>query len=120
MLGRVLEARVEEVRGPDEQGGLQWRATIRYEYEARGERRISDQLWIGSRSLSPSRDRDEPQRWVDRFPAGSEVTVLVDPADPRQAVLVPEIPRGQVGGLVAVGLALVGAGLFVLARSAGR
>ncbi len=118
-VGRVLEARLEEQRGPEEQGFPQWRLVIRYAYEAHGEPRVSNQLWIGSRGVGPSRDRDAQQRWADRFPAGAEVTVWFDPADPRQAVLVPEVPRGQVGGLVAVGLVLLAAGGYGLARSLG-
>ncbi len=117
MVGRVVESRVEEVPGDPEQGGSQWRLALRYAYEARGERRLSDQVWIGSRAIGPSQDRTEPQRWVDRFPAGAEVTVWVDPADPGEAVIVPEQPRAQVAALLAVGLLLAVAGSLLLARS---
>jgi hypothetical protein len=119
MPGKVLEARIEEQSGPREQDFPRWRFAIRYGYEARGQSRVSDQIWIGSRARSFSQDRDEEQRWVDRFPAGADVTVWVDPADARQAVLVPEIPRGQVGALVVAGMVLAGIGLWLLARPAG-
>ena len=53
---------------------------------------------------------------MDRFPAGREVDVWFDPEDPRRAVLVRGAPRGEVAALVALGTALVGVGLFLLAR----
>jgi hypothetical protein len=67
-----------------------------------------------------SEDPGSPRRWVERFPAGTEVQVWFDPADPRQAVLVRDVPPAQVTATVVVGAALVAIGLFALARSVGR
>jgi hypothetical protein len=44
------------------------------------------------------------------------VDVWFDPADPRRAVLVRGLPRGEVTVLVVLGTALAGVGLFFLAR----
>jgi hypothetical protein len=119
VAGRVLDSRVEEEHGgPGEQGWPRYRVAIRYAYEARGRTYESDQLWLGSRSVPSTQDREPHQEWADRFPAGREVDVWFDPADPRRAVLLRGAPRGEVAAYVALGLALLGAGLFVLARSA--
>jgi hypothetical protein len=114
--GRVLASYVEEEHGgPEEQGWPRFRFVIRYAYEARG-RHESEQVWIGSTSAPAAQDREWHQKWVDRFPAGREVDVWFDPADPRRAVLVRGVPRGEVATLVVLGTALVGVGLFFLAR----
>ncbi|HSD21770.1 MAG TPA: DUF3592 domain-containing protein, partial [Anaeromyxobacter sp.] len=60
------------------------------------------------------------REWVERFPAGRVVTVWLDPADPRQAVLVPGVPRTQLAVLFLAGAALLGIGFFALTRGLGR
>jgi hypothetical protein len=119
-LGRVVASRVEEQGGPEEQGYPRFRFEVRYAYEARGRAHEGDQLWIGSRLVAPSQDRAWHQALVDRYPVGREVEVWFDPADPAQAVLVRGSARGDVVALVAAGVALLGAGLFVLGRAPGR
>lgn len=118
--GRILESRVELLRAADEEGPARHAFVIRYAYEARGRPQESDQVWIGSATASMSEDPGSPRRWVERFPAGTEVQVWFDPADPRQAVLVRDVPPAQVTATVVVGAALVAIGLFALARSVGR
>jgi hypothetical protein len=118
--GRVLESRVEASNAPDEQQGTRYGFVIRYAYEARGGRHVSEQVWIGSAAGSVSENEAWPRRWVERFPAGSEVPVFFDPADPRQAVLVQGVPASQTRVLVGVGSVLLAAGAFWLARLAGR
>lgn len=114
--GRVLAAHVEELPGPAEQGGPQFRPVIRYAFEARGRAHESEQLSIDASAGAASSDAQEARRWVDRHPAGTVVDVWFDPADPRRSVLV----RGDVGVSVFVtvglGLALAAVGLFALAR----
>jgi hypothetical protein len=117
---RILVSEVEELGGPSEQGYPRHRLVVRYAYEARGRTHESDQLWVGSRGAMPAQDRELVRRWADRFPAGSVVDAWYDPADPRQAVLVPGAPRSQLAGLLVLGLVLAGAGLWLLARAAGR
>jgi hypothetical protein len=114
--GRVVEARVEELPGPAEEGGPKFRAVVRYRYEARGRTWESEQVALGASPSDASPDRAEAQRRVDRHPAGREVDVWFDPRDPGQAVLVRGVPRAQTAVTVVVGLALVGVGLFALAR----
>jgi hypothetical protein len=115
--GRVLSSRVEEEHGgAEEQGYPRWRFDVRYAYEVRGRTYESGQVWYGSSSAPASQDRAWHQQWADRFPAGGEVDVWYDPADPGRAVLVRGPPRGELAAYLAVGIALVAAGLFVLAR----
>lgn len=115
---RILESRVERLEPSDEQAWERFALVLRYEYEARGRTRESRQVWIGSSAATPSDDPRALRRWVERFPAGQDAPVWFDPADPAQAVLVRELPRGQVGVSLVVGAVLVAAGLYGLARLA--
>ncbi len=114
--GRVVAAYVDEIPGPAEEGGPKFRPVVRYTYEARGRTYESEQVSVGSSPVSTSTDREGAQRSLDRFPAGRDVDVWLDPADPRQAVLVRGVPRSQVVAGIAIGIALIGVGLFALAR----
>ncbi len=125
-VGRVIDSRVMlESRPPteteqEERGPPRWGIAIRYGYEARGGRHESEQVWIGSATAAVYLEEARARAWVERFPAGRDVTVWFDPADPRQAVLVPGVPPGQVAVLYVLGAALFGIGFFVLARGLGR
>ncbi len=114
--GRIVESRVRLLSEADEQRSRRWGFVIRYTYEARGRTLESEQVWIGSAAAAEYVDEGRAREWVERFPAGAEVTVFFDPADPRQAVLVPGVPSTQIAVLVVAGLALVGVGVFALAR----
>lgn len=126
-LGRVIDSRVVlESRGiptateQEERGPPRWGIAIRYAYEARGQRHESAQVWIGSATAAFYLEEAGARAWVERFPVDREVTVWFDPADPRQAVLVPGVPRGQIAVLYVLGAALLGIGFFALARGLGR
>jgi hypothetical protein len=112
--GRVVVSYVDEIPAPAEEGGPRFRSVVRYAYEARGRRFESDRIGVGSHAASS--DRDEARRWVERHPVGREVDVWLDPADPSRAVLVRGVSKAQVAAAVAVGIALVGLGMFALAR----
>lgn len=114
--GRIVDARVEELPGPAEEGGPRFRAVVRYAYEGRGRTYESEQVSVGSSPAETTSDRGEAQRQVDRHPAGRDVEVWFDPRDPREAVLVRGVPPAQIAATVVVGVALVGIGLFALAR----
>jgi hypothetical protein len=114
--GRVVASHVEEVERPAEEGGPLYRSVVRYAYEARGRTWESGQVAVGAAAAAAHLHPDEARRAIAPFPVGREVDVWFDPADPRQAVLVRGAPRGQILAAIAVGLALLGIGLFVLAR----
>jgi hypothetical protein len=114
--GRIVVSQVEEIPGPAEEGGPRFRSVLRYEYEARGRRYESDQIAVGSHAGSASSDPQEARRWVERHPAGRDVDVWFDPGDPRRSVLVRGVSRAQVVAAVAIGIALLGLGMFALAR----
>lgn len=114
--GRILEARVEELPGPAEEGGPRYRPVVRYAFEARGRTWESDQVSVDAPPGDASPDAAEARRAVERHPAGSAVDVWFDPADPRRSVLVPGAAPGPVYLAVALGLALLAVGLLALAR----
>ena len=119
-VGRVVESRVQLLSEADEQGPRRWGFVIRYAYEARGGAQESEQVWIGSAAAGVYTDEARAREWVERFPAGRVVMVWLDPADPRQAVLVPGVPRTQLAVLFVAGAALLGIGFFALSRGLGR
>jgi hypothetical protein len=114
--GRIVVSRVDEVPGPAEEGGTRYRAVVRYAYEARGRGYESERVSVGSHAGTTSSDPGEARGWVRRYPAGAEVDVWFDPSDPSRAVLVRGVSTAQVALAIAVGLALVGLGMFALAR----
>jgi hypothetical protein len=114
--GRVVVSHVDEIPAPAEEGGPRFRAVIRYAYEARGRRLESDRIAVGSHAGTASSDREEARRWVERHPVGRDVDVWFDPADPSRSVLVRGVSMAQVAAAVAIGIALVGLGMFALAR----
>lgn len=114
--GRVVAAYVDEIPGPAEEGGQRFRPVVRYTYEARGRTYESDQVSVGSSPESTTSDREEARRLVERHPAGSGVDVWFDPGDPRRSVLVRGVASAQAIAAVVIGLALVGLGMFALAR----
>lgn len=114
--GRIVAAHVEELPGPAEQGGPRYRVVIRYGFEARGRTWESEQVGIGSPAPAETADAGEARRLVARRPVGTVVDVWYDLADPRRSVLERATPGVQVIAPFAIGVALVGVGLFALAR----
>lgn len=114
--GRVVAAHVEELPGPAEEGGTRYRAIVRYAFVARGRTWESEQVGIGSPAPAETADAGEARRLVARRPVGTVVDVWYDPADPRRSVLERATPGVQVIAPFAIGVALVGVGLFALAR----
>ncbi len=114
--GRVVRAEVEEIPRTSEEGGPGFRPLVRYAFEARGRTYESERISIGEASGLESSDAQDARRIVDRYPSGAEVDVWFDPRDPGRSVLVPGIPRAEIVVAVAIGIALVGIGMFLLAR----
>lgn len=113
--GRVVVSSVDEVPAIVEQGGPRFRALIRYTYDVRGRSHESDRIAFGA-SVGSEVSESDAREWVERYPAGSDVDVWFDPGDPSRAVLVRGIARGQVLAALAIGISLLGFGIFRLAR----
>ncbi len=113
--GRVVGAEVEEIPRTSEEGGTRFLPVVRYAFEARGHTYASDRVSIGA-STAPDTDAEAARRMVERYPPGSDVDVWFDPRDPRRSVLVPGIPTSQIVVALVTGIALLGIGMFVLAR----
>ncbi len=118
--GRIVRADVEEIPRTSEEGGPQFRPVVRYAFEVGGRRYESERVSIGSATGSGTSDPGDARRLVGRYPSGTEVDVWFDPRDPRRAVLVTGIPSAQIVVAVVTGMALLGIGMFVLARGARR
>lgn len=119
--GKILESRVDRVdTSGDEDRPERFRLVIRYSFEARGVRRQSSQVWMGSPAAAVSEHPRAAGEWVERFPAGAEVPVWFDPANPDQAVLVHDVPRAHLTALYVIGGILAAVGFIALARGGSR
>ena len=112
--GRVIES--QPVRSSAPSGGESragWYPTgvrLAYEYTVRGERFVGHQsTWRGYRPTL-----DNVVRRAHRYPVGSEVTVWVNPGQPRHAVLEPGFGLMNVVG-TALGFSLFALGVYILA-----
>lgn len=114
--GRIVLAKVEQLPRTSEEGGPQFQPVVRYAFEAHGRTFESERISAGGAETIGSSDEGDARRLVERYPSGAEVDVFFDPRDPRRSVLVRGVPPARVAILVAIGVALVGIGLFVLAR----
>ena len=114
--GRIVRAIVEQAPRTSEEGGPQFRPLVRYAFEAHGRTFESERISVGSGETIASSDEAEARRLVERYPSGSEVDVWFDPRDPHRSVLVRGVSIPQIVVTVAIGIALVGVGLFVLTR----
>ena len=83
---------------------------------------FGEEIWaaarvsVGGAETAASADEADARRVVERYPSGAEVDVWFDPRDPRRSVLVRGAATAPLVAVVAIGLALAGAGLFALAR----
>ena len=85
----TVEGAIEETGVLTDPGGryTTYYPTVRYHYEVKGHRYVSDRLWFGGTgSLSI---RGWATTIADKYDAQREVTVYVSPTDPRVAVLEP-------------------------------
>jgi hypothetical protein len=101
--GRVISTDIVKWVRP--QGGWAYAPAILYEYEVDGKPFGSNVVHTGlSATESSYRASSAAELYVERFPAGSEVTVWYDPADPANAVLEPGGGGGQAAILLAVAI----------------
>lgn len=114
--GRVVRAEVEESRRTSEEGGARFKPVVRYAFEVRGRTYESERISAGAGTGVDSADPQDARRVVGRYPSGAEVDVWFDPLDPRRSVLVVGVPTTEIAVAVAIGIALVGIGMFILAR----
>ncbi len=81
--GRVLSS---EVQSKSDSDGTTYGPDVVYEYTAAGAQHKGSRVHLMDGSSS---DIGYAQKLVHRFPAGAEVEVYVNPADPYESVLVP-------------------------------
>lgn len=83
--GVVLRSWLEE---SSSRAGPQWTVRVRYRYTVDGTAYESDRGSYPEKTLGA---REEAEREVSRYPAGSVCTVHYDPADPARACLEPGV-----------------------------
>src|SRR5512138_3728853 len=114
--GRVVRADVEELPRISEEGETKFRPVVRYAFEARGHTYESERVAVGAPAAPDATDAEDARRLVERYPTGAEVDVWFDPRDPRRSVLERGVSTAQIAVPVAIGIALLGIGMFALAR----
>lgn len=81
---------------------------VEYRYEVNGVRQYGDVLQVGHSSASRAKNR----ALLQRYPAGADVEVHYDPADPSTAVLIPGGGRNMLAPIAAM-LVLIGGGMWI-------
>ena len=112
--GRITRSGVQEHRS--KQKGTGYLAVISYDYTVGRRRYSATRVRFGDFGGAFSSDG---RRVVERYPAGSAVTVFVSPRNPRAAVLEPGFQLETLV-LAAIGLFVVVPSARHLARAAGR
>ncbi|POR57050.1 DUF3592 domain-containing protein [Bosea psychrotolerans] len=106
--GRVTESRVEQ-RSTTEDGRTRtsYAPVVEFTYQVRGHSFSSRQIALG---MQISGSQGSAEKLVDRYPAGAEVEVHYDPANPSQAAL--ENPTGASWILLGIALFCFGVALY--------
>ncbi|WP_028865761.1 DUF3592 domain-containing protein [Psychromonas aquimarina] len=108
-----------EVRSCGRGQGLnskEYRADIFYRYSLNGYELNGDLLYSGYQCQN---NRQGAQDWVDSFPAGTAVTVYVNPDKPKEAVLVNGIHLEHIGRPLA-GLLMAWLAVFMFFKLRGN
>ncbi len=104
--GEVVSSSVETHRGSGRNSSTTYHAEVHYTYEVNGRTYDGNRVAYGDYgSSSPSHAR----RIVNRYPAGTEVTVHYRPDDPEQCVLEPGM-KLQAWFVPGLGLVFFGVG----------
>jgi hypothetical protein len=112
----TARAAVSEGKEPGKRGGFFSSPLVYYRYTVNGKGYASPRLRIGRGALGAAPSLAELHA---RFPAGAQVSVHYDPAAPHIAVLDAGAGTGDYA-VLALGLALIGCGLFWAVVALGR
>lgn len=112
--GKIISSTVDSKRG--RKGGMTYHAEVLYEYTVNGQTQSSHDIAFGSYGSS---DPSHARSIVNKYPAGSQVTVHYSPSNPAKAVLEVGI-SGQTYFVPAFGAVFFCAGLamFIFAPAA--
>lgn len=105
--GRVLSSRVKSEAGKN--GGVVYSAEVNYSYAVNGVSSTSGRVRFGSINTG---NRIYPTQLVEKYPAGSSVTVYYSTSDPSVTVLEPGI---QSASVLVLGIGLLFGGVGVAA-----
>lgn len=121
VTGRIIKARVVPFERETPEGiERTFTPLIAYEYEVAGAVFVSQRRNFAPGETATYRDRASAEAVVVRYPAGSSVTVVHNPANPKQAALEPPRPAAHnavlyygITNLVA-GAAIIALGIVLL------
>ena len=120
-VGKIVSSKVKIESGGDasQSGEIVWSGSYRYspevvyEYTANNARRSASKVFF---SETDSRNLQSNQTIVQRYAAGSMITVYYDPARPDRAVLEPGVKPGNITTMIVAGaFALLGVGIVLAA-----
>jgi hypothetical protein len=106
---------VSAVPGAPGKGGGTFSPVVRYRYSVDAQTMESTRVW----PYRDQMDADEARIFLQRFPAGADITAYVDPADPTVAVLVRQYSSMPYWG-AAGALLVLWSGARAFLQSAGR
>lgn len=83
IMGRVTETRLSAIR-PQKSKTTDYKAIVEYTYSVNGQSYEGNRIRFGAEGENT---RESQQAILDRFPTGSRVDVVYDPANPASATL---------------------------------
>jgi hypothetical protein len=90
---------------------------LNYSYAVGGQTYRNDYIWLTSTQSYSSRNTAET--FLRSYPRGSTVPVFYSPADPQRSALLIESGAGPMYIMLAVGLLLIGIGIWLYRRDVG-
>lgn len=117
VVGMIAESEVRQSRSTDDEGRVDvaYYPRVVYDYSVAGQSYEAHRITFGA--IKPTKQASIAQKALERYPVGSQVTVVYNPEKPSEAVLERAATHTQallVIGIVCLGLALCGGGALIL------
>lgn len=91
-MSQVNEQRSVRTAGESVGDNISFSPIVHYDYEVAGVKYSGSHIGFGSASF---KTRGGAQKAIAAYPLGATIQVLVDPADPKNAVLTPKVAIGM-------------------------
>lgn len=112
----VVGSWVDVDRGSGRNRRTRYIPKVNYSYTVAGRTFYNDYIWLTSTQSYTGRANAET--FLRAYPRGGTVPVFYDPADPQRSALLIESGAAPLYALLAVGVVLIGIGIWLLRRKA--
>jgi hypothetical protein len=110
----IVGSWVDVQRGAGRNQGTRYTPKLNYSYAVGGRRYTNHYIWLTATKSFSSRNRADT--FLRNYPRGATVPVFYNPADPQRSALLIQSGAAPLYALLALGLALVGLGIWLFRR----